>query len=188
MAKQPKNPKVDAKEEVISRAPRSNVQARARARDPNSIEIPLDLERAFKQQGYKLRWVRIVDARTKQSTNERVNFFLTIGGDIVSPQEIKKMDATFLTGLTKYDYREDFADEDDDRGKGSVSGIKKGDLLLMKIPLDYVQERLEANREMVEEQLTAAQHEYKRNGGADVFVDKFKHGRARVQVQEGFFE
>lgn len=188
MARTPRNNDTN-KEEVVSRAPRSNVAARAKYRDPNSIEIPQEVAEAFKRQGFKLRWVRIVDSRTKQATNERVNYFLTIGGDIVTPNEIKQLDSSFLTGLTKYDYREDFADEaDDERAKGGIVGIKKGDLMLMKIPLDYIEDKQANNREMVEEQLTSAQHEYKRNGGEDVFVEKFKHGRARVQIEEGFFK
>lgn len=176
------------KKQVASRAPRSNIAARARFKDPNTLDIPKEVSKHFESEGFRLRWVRMVDPATKQATNERINYFLTIGGDIVAPNDIKKLDPTFLTGLTRYEYREDFADEDDDRGRGAISGIKKGDLLLMKLPVDYLDEKQEMNLEMVEEQLTSAQHEYKRNGGEDVFVEKFKHGRARVQVKEGFFE
>lgn len=189
--KQPKNTvdtKDNTEEVAVSRSPRAAPMARAGYRDPNSIEIPLEMAKAFEKDGYFLRWVRIVDAGTKQATNERVNYFLTIGGEIVTPQEIKKIAPSFLTGLTKYEYREDFVDEDDDRGRGGAAGIKKGQLMLMKIPLEYRTHKQKENREMVEEQLTAAQHEYKREGGSDVFVEKFKHGQTRVQVKGDFFE
>jgi hypothetical protein len=176
--------------ETVSRAPRaSRSESRKKFdrdsfRRPNDLSFPEEMKDYFEKEGYFLRWVAVVDAKTKAFSNSRINFYMSLGGDLVTAQDIKNTDPTFLSGMTKYSYQEEWADIEDDRN--SQEGIRKEHLVLMKIPVEYRDYRQEENRSLVSDQLSTAQQEYKKND--DAFVKDFKHGSSHLKVKEGFFK
>lgn len=145
------------------RTPRSHAAIRAAARTRDSLEIPQEITEYYDRMGYTLRWVSITNAQKMQS-NERINYFITVGGSIVTPQEVRALNPAFLSGLTPYEYREDFLLEDD-RAKGSMLGIKKGTLVLMKLPKEYREMKIQDSEEAVKGLLYSTQREYLRQGG-----------------------
>lgn len=176
-------------EEKVDRAPRASRSSDRRKFDrdsyrrPHDLSFPPELKEAIEAEGDYLYWVAVVDPKTKQFTNARVNHFLSLGGALVTAKDIKDIDPTFLSGLTKYAYREEWADEDDTRG--DVEAIRKEHLVLMRIPLEYSEFKTEENRKLVSDQLATAQQEYKRND--DAFVKDFKHGSTNLKLKGEFF-
>lgn len=183
-------PTTETQEEEVSRDPRASRTStrkkfdRDSYRRPNDLSIPKELAEFFEKDGYFTRWVSVVDAKTKEYTNARINHFLSLGGDLVTAQEIKSIDPAFLSGLTKHSYREEWAEEGDDRN--SMVGIRKEHLVLMKIPVEYREYKQEENEKLVKDQLATAQQEYKRND--DAFVKDFSHGSTNLKLKEGFFK
>lgn len=177
-------------DEAVSRAPRASrdperrTYDRASFRRPNDLSFPPALVEFMEADGYYMYWASVVDAKTKQFTNEKVNHYLSLGGQLVTAQEVKSIDPTFLSGLTKYNYQEEWADEDD---RGGLDGIRKEHLVLLKIPVEYRDFRKTENRRTVEDQLAAAQQEYKKSSD-DAIVKDFKHGSSNLKLKEGFFE
>jgi hypothetical protein len=178
-------------EEVVSRAPRASrdparrTYDRASFRKPHDLSFPEALIKYMEEEGYFLRWAAIVDAKTKQFTNEKLNHYLSLGGELVTAREIKESAPEFLSGLTKYRYEEEWADLEDERN--SVEGIRKEHLVLIKLPIAYRDFRQEENRRTVEDQLAAAQQEYKKSSD-DTIVNKFDHGSSNLKLKKGFFE
>lgn len=164
--------------------PTKTRSATALRRNPEDLQIPGPIADFFNKQGYSLRWVSVVDNQTKSFSNKRVNQFITIGGDLVTPADIKRVDSSFLQGMVKYDYREEFAD-DDDSERGNQIGIRKGDLILMKLPLDYIEQRREDNAQMIQDQINSSSKEYLKRG-LDVKALKTKKGLQNVSGS--FFE
>jgi hypothetical protein len=158
--------------------------ATATRRNPDDLTVPEMITEYFKKQGYSLRWVAVVDAGTKSFTNKRVNQFIAIGGDLVTAKEIKQLDSSFLQGMVKYDYREEFAD-DEDLSRGSQQGIRKGDLILMKLPLDYINSRRQEISDTVNEQIQSSQKEYLKRG---LEVKQYKSKTGVQQVSGSFFD
>lgn len=177
-------------QETVSREPRASRTSNRKKFDRNSfrrqndLNLPQELKDYYEAEGYFLRWVAVVDAATKEYTNSRVNHFMSMGGDLVTGKEIKSVDPTFLSGLVKYNYQEDWAEDEDDRYE--ATGVRKEHLVLMKIPVEYRDYKMEENRRLVNDQLSAAQQEYKKN--SDTFVKDFKHGASNLKVKEGFFK
>lgn len=177
-------------EETVDRSPRAARSSNRKKFDrnsfrrPNDLSIPAELDKYMRAEGYYLYWVSVVDAKTKQFTNAKINYYLSVGGDLVTAKEIKEVDASFLSGLTKYAYQEEWADEGDDRY--SMDGIRKEHLVLMKLPLEFGEYKQEQNRKLVKDQLETAQMEYKKNDNA--FVEDFKHGSSQLKLKEGFFK
>ena len=189
MAKETKTTKVQ--EENVSRAPRAARSSQRKKFDrdsfrrPNDLSIPEELKAYFEAEGYFLRWVSVVEPKTKVFTNAKINYYLSMGGDLVTAKEIKEnVDMSFLSGLTKYTYQEEWADDEDERNM--MDGIRKEHLVLMKIPLEYRDFRQEENRKLVKDQLATAQQDYKRND--DAFVNNFDHGSTNLKLKEGFFK
>lgn len=176
-------------EETVDRSPRASRSSdkktfdRATFRRPNDLKIPEALEKAFEDRGYYLYWVSVVDNKSKSFDNSKLNYYLSIGGDLVTAKEIKDIDRTFLAGLTQYAYREEWADENE---RGDMHGIRKEHLVLIKLPLEYREFKREENRTLVKDQLATAQHEYKQK--EDAFVKDFKHGSSNLKLKKGFFE
>lgn len=165
------------------RAPRSVTSIRAAARNRDSLEIPQEITAYYDKMGYTLRWVSTTNSSKIQS-NERINYFIAVGGAIVTPQEVRALDPTFLSGLTPYEYREDFL-TDEDRSKGSTLGIKKGTLVLMKLPKEYREMKQQDSEEAVRGLLYSTQREYLRQGG-EVKDMKIKSGL--VNTGRDFFK
>lgn len=170
-------------EDMIPRAPREIAAARTGYRTANALNFPPEMLAKYRNAGWDLRWALCVDYKTRQFTNARINELMQRGAEIVSPNEIKKLDPNFLIGLTNYDFREDFAD-DDDRARGSMQAVRKDDLILMRIPLAHLEQQAAMNKRLVGEQLASSQRQA-REDGLDILVNK--HGSSHVKVQDGFF-
>jgi hypothetical protein len=110
-------------------------------RSPDDISIPKEVEEAFSKQGYSLRWVRIIDPRTRMIDHSRINYFVSNGGLLVTANEIKKVDRSFLGHMLKYTYVEEFADEEETAERGGQLGLRRGDVVLMKLPREFVDEQ-----------------------------------------------
>ena len=176
------------KEDSVDRSSRMNLSttrsATATRRNPDDLSIPQVIIDYFKKQGYSLRWVTVVDAGTKTFSNRRINQFISVGGDLVTAKDIKQVDSSFLQGMVKYDYREEFAD-DDDSARGNQQGIRKGDLILMKIPVEYAKAKRQDISDTVNEQLNSSKKEYLKRG---LEVNKMKTKTGVQQVSGSFFE
>lgn len=156
--------------ESVSTGPRKTrgIGGRYKAsfRNPFNTDIPDNVKQAFERAGYSLRWVRVVDPKTKTVDHQRIHNFLSVGGEIVTVSEMKRVDSEFLVGLTKHSFREEFADEEDQKTRGDATGMRKGDLILMKLPLEYIEDKRRYNVEAVEQTLAQKQQSYKdRTGG-----------------------
>lgn len=158
--------------------------ATATRRNPDDLSIPTMIIEYFKKQGYSLRWVAVVDAATKTFSNKRINQFITVGGDLVTAKEIKQLDSSFLQGMVKYDYREEFAD-DEDESRGSQQGIRKGDLILMKLPLDYTNAKRQDLAQTTQDQINSSKKEYLKRG---LEVKDYRTKGGVQQVSGSFFE
>ena len=181
-------PSATSNEETVDRSSRMSLNttrsATATRRNPDDLAIPQQIAQYFEKQGYALRWVAVVDIGTKSFTNKRVNQFIAIGGDLVTAKEIKQLDSSFLQGMVKYDYREEFAD-DEDLSRGSQQGIRKGDLILMKLPLDYTKAKRAEIASTVEEQINTTKKEHLKRG---LEVKQYKTKSGVQQVSGSFFE
>lgn len=165
-------------------SPNTTRSASATRRNPNDLSIPQVIVDYFKKYGYSLRWVSVVDATTKSFSNSRVNHFISIGGDLVTAKDIKAVDSSFLQGMVKYDYREEFAD-DEDLSRGNQQGIRKGDLVLMKLPMEYVKSLREDNARTVQDQIATTKKDYLKRG---LEVKQYKSKSGVQQVNGNFFD
>jgi hypothetical protein len=160
-------------------------------RNPFDTTIPEAIEQSFRAKGFSLRWVRVLEPTTKMPDHHRVNTFLAIGGSLVTADQIKSIDRGFLSGMVKYQYTEDFADELDARERGSSSGIRRGDLVLMQLPLEYTEEKRKYNEQLSRERLTSNQRTYKeRTGGqynSEVTTEQIP-ARSNKQEAASFYE
>lgn len=172
--------RVDRSSRVSSNAVRP---VTANRRNPDDLSVPQPIQEYFRKQGYSLRWVSVVDIATKTFSNKRINQFITIGGDLVTAKEIKEVDSSFLQGMVKYDYREEFADEEDE-ARGHQQGIRKGDLILMKLPMDYINARKQENADTVREQMASSTKEHLKRG---LEVKSYRSKSGVQQVSGSFF-
>lgn len=146
-------------------------QHKAAYRNPYNTEIPKEIEKFFRSRGYTLRWVRVIHPKLKMPDHERVNYFLAIGGQLVTADDIRKIDPTFLANMTKYEYQDDFIEENN---RGSTMGVKRGDLVLMQLPVAYTEEKRKDTERLMREQLRSTQREYQNE----------TEGKYKIQVSE----
>lgn len=155
----------------------------------NTLEIPKDITEYYKGIGYKLYWANVVDAKTRAFTAERLNYFISVGGSLVTSKELKQINSPYLNGLLKFTFSNEFADEDDDvvdDRKSEFEGVRKGSSVLVKLPLEYSEVKQQMNRETVQQQLDSAKQEHKKN--PDAFIKEFKHSKDNVRLRKGFYE
>lgn len=174
-------------EAIGSSRPTRGIGGRYKAafRNPYSTDIPDEIKEAFARKGYSLRWVRVVDAKTKTVDHERIHKFLSIGGEIVTADEMRSIDKNFLVGLTKHTFREEFIDEEEQSARGSAIGMRKGDLILMKLPMEYIEDKRAYNIEAVEETLKAKQQVYKERTGGTYDINM---SSGNVNLGKEFFD
>lgn len=138
-------------------------KSRANARALGSLQVPEAVESHFYEKGYKLRWVRCIEPKMRTFDNSNVSYILDIGGEFVTPQEIRSIDPSFMTGLGRFDFTDDMAFSEDE--KRDATGIQYNDVVLMKIPKDYLDERQQMIDENTAAQLDSAFQHTKRRGG-----------------------
>jgi len=160
---------------------------RATYRAPGSLEIPDSIKKHFKGLGYDLFWVRCIDPKTRMFDTSRVSSKMSIGGSVVTPTEIREVEPSFLQGgFSRFQFSDDFGfDEGDDRQQ--FTGIRKDDVVLMKIPSDWVEERQQHKNALAADSLAALPNKVRTDGGS---VKKMEFGSAGVRVNKGdsFFE
>lgn len=164
-----KNTKVEDKKEQQNdrvRESRPKPGARAAYKSPHDINFAPELVEHFKSQGYTLRWVRC--AVSGVGTNERINYYRSEGGDIVTPEEVRAVDGALLSGMTPYAYRDDMFDSGD---RQQHTAIQKGDLILMKIPVEYTEARIRAQAEELDTKLNGSSERYRSETGGAVSSD-----------------
>ncbi len=178
-----KNNKTDIEETNTNNVRRSRPIAGSNAayKSPYDLNFDPRVENYFKELGYGLRWVRCTKGGV--GSNERINYYRAVGGELVTPEEVKKIDPAFLAGLTPFRYRDEFFDEDarDDR-----VAIQKGDLLLMKIPLEYGEARRQEQMQSLADKLNDTKVRYRTETGGAIKSD-FRIGSHSGSTISSFF-
>lgn len=167
---------VEIKETKAVRTQRKTERmSRASYRTMGNLQIPEQLEAYYKEKGFKLRWVRCIDPKTRGFDNSKATFILDIGGGFVSPKELRSIAPSFMAGLTRYDFTDDMAFEEDE--KRDATGVRYIDVVLMKLPIDYVEERQAVIDEQTQAQLESAFQHTKKAGG-----------KVKLQAQSGYMK
>lgn len=177
---------VEIKETKAVRAQRKTERvSRANYRAMGSLQIPEQLEAYYKEKGFKLRWVRCKEPKLRQFDNSKISFMLDIGGEFVSPKEVRAIAPSFMAGLTRYDFTDDMAFEEEE--KRDATGVQYMDVVLMKIPMDYLEERREAIDEQTQAQLKSAFQHTKKAGGKVKLQAQSGYMKANAATGETFF-
>ena len=159
--------------------------SRANYRAMGTLQIPEAIEAFYKEKGYKLRWVRCIDPKTRGFDNANLAYILDIGGDIISPKELRQIDPSFMAGLTRFDFTDDMAFEEDE--KRDATGVRYTDVVLMKLPLEYLEERQAAIDEQTQAQLESAFQHTKKAGGKVKLQAQSGYMKANAATGETFF-
>lgn len=128
-------------------------------RSSSLTDIPEDVKAAFEAKGYATRWVRVIGSNRMQD-HERITYWMDRGGEIVTARELAAINRDFVLPLKKYSYFEEFADDEETSKRGELTGVQRGDLILMKIPLEFIEDKRAELKEMEEQRLGATERRY----------------------------
>lgn len=185
MANKTKDPR---EETVRARSVRDMEQtSRASYRFADSLDIPENISKFYEEQGFRLYWVRCIDPKTRTFDTARISQKMSVGGAVVTPQEIKLIDPTFLlNGASRFQFSDEFGFGEEDQ-RTTYTGIRKSDVVLMKIPIEWDNERRAYKNNQASEALDAQPRRIKADGG---IIESLKFGTDKIKLKKGesFFE
>lgn len=164
---------------------RMDPKNRASFRSMGSLQIPETLVSHFEEKGYRLRWVRCIEPKMRQFDNSKISYILDVGGDFVTPKELRAIAPSFMSGLTRYDFKDDMAFEEDTTR--DATGVRYLDVVLMKLPIEYLEERQSAIQENTAAQLESAFQHTKKSGGKVQLKQESGYVKTNKATGETFF-
>lgn len=164
---------------TITRAPR---EVRMDLRNQTALDIPKEVMDVFSAYGWNLYWARVIDPKTKQGTNERINYFKSLGGQLVHPAMLLDIAGDvpqardLLRRLTSHTYRETFADsfeKTEEGGEGleevgealEETALRIDSMVLMMVPKAVREQKQKQIAREQQERMSVTQRKYKENTG-----------------------
>ncbi len=157
--------------------------ARTPYRPVSPLKIPEHVRNHFRELGFELTWVRCIDPKTRTFDSSRIAMKYEIGGGVVTPEEMKAVDTSFLLGKVKYTYSDEFGFSDEQRAP--EFGIRSDDSVLCKVPVEWHEARRQEREDAANLELRTLPDKIRKNGGE---VQKMEFGSSKLRGKgESFF-